>query len=173
MILDGIDLPLAFRVAPGDCLAFSGAGGKTTAIFALARALPPPVLVTTTTHLGTNQLHLADRVVRIDEPTQVSQELSAITDQVVLVVSTDEAEGRVSAPRDALQEISSFARGKGITLLIEADGSRLRPLKAPGDHEPAIPSFLLPTAAMQPPISGNASGLAIVSSISSASSFTK
>lgn len=142
MILESIALPLAFRVDPGDCLAFSGAGGKTTAIFALARALPPPVLVTTTTHLGVHQLALADRVVRISESTQLSQELVDITNQVILVLGIEEVEGRVTGPGQLLQELSSFARSRDITLLIEADGSRLRPLKAPGDHEPVIPAFV-------------------------------
>ncbi len=40
-----------FRISTS--VAFVGAGGKTTAMFQLARELTPPVIVTTTTHLGT------------------------------------------------------------------------------------------------------------------------
>jgi hypothetical protein len=45
----------------GNGIAFVGAGGKTTALFQLAWELPPPVIVSATTHLGVWQIPLADR----------------------------------------------------------------------------------------------------------------
>jgi molybdenum cofactor cytidylyltransferase len=38
--------------------------------------------------------------------------------------------------------VREFVRSRGKFLLIEADGSRQRPLKAPADHEPVIPDFV-------------------------------
>jgi len=40
-----------------------------------------------------------------------------------------------------LDDIYRYAQEKELPLLIEADGSRRKPLKAPGDNEPVIPSF--------------------------------
>ena len=48
-------------------LAFVGAGGKTTAMFHLARELDAPVIVTTTTHLAVEQIQLADRHIILEK----------------------------------------------------------------------------------------------------------
>ena len=56
-----MDLAQALRANRTSRIALVGAGGKTTALFQVARQLDPPVLVTTTTHLGVWQLALADR----------------------------------------------------------------------------------------------------------------
>ncbi|MBK7455623.1 MAG: hypothetical protein IPJ46_18430 [Anaerolineales bacterium] len=50
----------ALRLKTPQSVSFSGAGGKTTAIFQLAREFPQAI-VTATTHLGTWQTSLADR----------------------------------------------------------------------------------------------------------------
>ena len=42
-------------------VAFTGAGGKSTAMFQLAKQLSQPVIVTATTHLGVWQIPLADK----------------------------------------------------------------------------------------------------------------
>src|SRR5512138_822952 len=53
----------ALRVSLSPIVAFTGAGGKTTALFQLARALSKnsPVIVTASSHLGTWQVSLADQ----------------------------------------------------------------------------------------------------------------
>ena len=50
-----MNLNHALRLTPIPCLALVGAGGKTTALFQLARELEPPVIVTATAHLATSQ----------------------------------------------------------------------------------------------------------------------
>jgi hypothetical protein len=50
----------ALRLSQAPCLALVGAGGKSTALFELARQFPPPVLLSTTTHLAIEQAALAD-----------------------------------------------------------------------------------------------------------------
>ena len=53
----------ALRVKSAHSIAFIGSGGKTTAIFQLARQLKPPVIVTATTHLGAWQVSMAGRLI--------------------------------------------------------------------------------------------------------------
>src|SRR4026209_1022009 len=54
-------LAKALRTGSSPCVAFIGAGGKTTALFQLARQLPAPVIVTATSHLGIWQSPFADK----------------------------------------------------------------------------------------------------------------
>src|SRR5688572_11822966 len=53
-------LSKALRTSRTDAIAFVGAGGKTTAMFQLARELNRPVLVTATSQLAAAQTALAD-----------------------------------------------------------------------------------------------------------------
>jgi molybdenum cofactor cytidylyltransferase len=138
-----MNLKQALRVDSGNCIAFSGSGGKTTAIFILARQLEPPVLVTTTTHLGFDQLSLADQILEVDSSTSIEELIDHLAVGVVVLRGKEEEAERVAGiPENKLEEVHRFAQTRGITLLIEADGSRLRPLKAPAHHEPVIPSFV-------------------------------
>jgi hypothetical protein len=56
-----LSLAQALRVNSSPRLAFIGAGGKTTAMFQLARQLPAPVIVSATSHLGAWQTPWADQ----------------------------------------------------------------------------------------------------------------
>ena len=60
-----IELKRALRVKEAEQVAFVGAGGKTAAIFQLARQLEGPVLVTTSTHFAVNQLGMGDGHIEI------------------------------------------------------------------------------------------------------------
>ncbi len=138
-----MNLKQATRIAPGECIAFSGAGGKTTALFILARELNTPVLVTTTTHFGLDQLTLADKNMRVDASTDIGEIFEILQDGVLLLRGAETAENKVAGiPDDKLEEIYFASREREITLLIEADGSRQLPLKAPASHEPQIPPFV-------------------------------
>jgi molybdenum cofactor cytidylyltransferase len=138
-----MNLKRAWRVEPGQCIAFSGSGGKTTAIFILARQLEPPVFVTTTTHLSLAQLSLADQILKVDESTNIEELFNNLAAGVVVLRGEEEETERVSGiSENKLEEVHRLARHRGITLLIEADGSRQRPLKAPAPHEPVIPSYV-------------------------------
>lgn len=120
-------------------ISFVGAGGKTTAIFQLARELPQPVLVTSTTHLGAWQLPLADHHI-------VAQKISDIDQRefhgVTLITDSIQGERVAGVNKDILYWLCAYAKTyNNHTLLIEADGSRQKALKAPDEHEPAIPEF--------------------------------
>lgn len=143
----GLSLARALRLTPpaqlagqpAGVVAFAGAGGKTTAIFQLAHELPAPVIITTTTHFGAWQASLADRHVILSR-NELGGDLMA--HGVTLVTGPKTNDQRLAAPGDtSALWLHDVARSRGITMLIEADGARQKPLKAPADHEPAIPPF--------------------------------
>ena len=127
-----------FDADKGKVIAFVGAGGKTTAVFQLARELPQPVLVTTTTHLGAWQIPLADHHIIVHQISDIDHyEFHDVT----LITDSIQADRVVSIKQDILCWLCAFTKTHAIKLLIEADGSRQKALKAPDKHEPAIPDF--------------------------------
>ena len=139
-----LTLSQALRLSPAPCLALVGGGGKTTALFQIARQLRPPVLVTSTTHLAKDQLNLADRHIIVQNPEDLELiEAYLDSEEVVLVTgSLHEAERTSGVDATGLEHMFSITKARSIPMLIEADGSRQQPLKAPADHEPAIPPFV-------------------------------
>jgi molybdenum cofactor cytidylyltransferase len=122
-------------------IAIVGGGGKTTALFQLAHQLQGHIWISTTTHLGTDQLVFADRhfiVQRVDEENIAHW----LRQKVTLLTGDFTPDDRVRGPGDdLLQQLYQVAGEKKISLLVEADGSRSRPLKAPGVNEPPIPAW--------------------------------
>lgn len=117
-----------------------GAGGKTTALFQLARQLTdkPAVFVTATTHLGVWQTQLADHHIIA----QSVEDCKTLPESGV-ILTTGVLDGDRTKPIDdtVLYWLREKSKEMDIPLLIEADGSRQKPLKAPADHEPPIPTF--------------------------------
>lgn len=139
----------ALRLDNTTRLAIVGAGGKTSAIFALAKALKQrkplagPVLLTTTTHLAVEQCARADTHFQIQYPDEVAQFARQLTAGVVLFTGTSINVGRISGPStETLEAIFRLAEARGWPVLVEADGARLLPLKAPAEHEPPIPGWV-------------------------------
>lgn len=132
-----LTLARALRMEPADCVAFIGAGGKTTAMFKLARELPAAI-VTAATHLGVWQTSLADRHIATDEDA-----IETIADFQGVLLVTGEADGERTKPvsEELLRRLHEHCKARSIPLLIEADGSRQKPLKAWAEHEPPIPAF--------------------------------
>ncbi|MBI5932264.1 MAG: putative selenium-dependent hydroxylase accessory protein YqeC [Chloroflexi bacterium] len=119
-------------------IAFVGAGGKTTAMFQLARELGTRVIVTATTHLGAWQIPLADRHVIAESPAEVGE----IPDGVTLVTGKIVEDRTSPVNPSVLYWLHEDVKNSRIPLLIEADGARQKPLKAPAAHEPPIPDFV-------------------------------
>lgn len=117
-----------------------GAGGKTTALFQLARQLTdkPAVFITATTHLGVWQTQLADHHIIA----QSVEDCKTLPESGV-ILTTGVLDGDRTKPIDdtVLNWLREKSKEMDIPLLIEADGSRQKPLKAPADHEPPIPTF--------------------------------
>ncbi len=144
--------PLLPSAERGTVIALVGAGGKTRALFGLAEefsAAGHDVVMTTTTH--------------IFDP---RRERGRPFDQVVLEPAWTEPPGTKTPDQDAFAEAAvQPGRGRRIVLassevpalgklrgvhpawigmlagfvLVEADGARCLPVKAPGPHEPVIP----------------------------------
>lgn len=123
-------------------IAFVGAGGKTTAMFSLARQLPSLVVCLNTAHLAVEQAKMADHhVIAVGEAT-ILEAFERIRSGVVLFTGAVTDRGRLAGVSpDAVEIIKSCADDYDLPVLVEADGSRLLPLKAPAEHEPPIPAW--------------------------------
>jgi molybdenum cofactor cytidylyltransferase len=138
-----LKLSHALRVDSHSKLAFTGAGGKTAAMFQLARQLPPPVLAAATTHLALHQLDLADRHFTITSPEDCHHVEEEDLAGVTLFTGPNQQDGRTSGlDEHCMFILNEIADKQGLPLLVEADGSRQRPVKAPAPHEPAVPHFV-------------------------------
>jgi molybdenum cofactor cytidylyltransferase len=138
-----MQLAPALRLTPTSSVAFVGAGGKTSALFRAARELAPAVL-TTTTHLGDWQVAEADRHFVWPENTPLPALESALGGGLTLVTGPLDAASQryhgLTIPQiHQLHEVCGY---HALPLLIEADGARQKPLKAPAAHEPVIPEWV-------------------------------
>jgi molybdenum cofactor cytidylyltransferase len=124
----------------GRSVAFVGAGGKTTAIFQLARESPSPVWIAASTHLGAWQPGQADTHVVIESDRErVPSDGGKVT---ILTGPLGADERFVPLSFRMLRTLWEASGASGRLFLIEADGSRQKPLKAPAPHEPPIPDFV-------------------------------
>jgi molybdenum cofactor cytidylyltransferase len=135
----------AFRLPDLPRLALVGAGGKSSACFWLARELVEThgtVIVTTSTHLGTWQVRTGNAHLVIREE-QAIEHFAALPEGIVVITGEQqEAERYAGLDGNALAGLMRLAEQQRLPLLIEADGARMLPLKAPAVHEPAIPGFV-------------------------------
>jgi len=129
-------LASALGVAAGEVVAFVGAGGKTSALFRLADEIAAAggrVVTTTTTRLAASEMRRAPAHVRR------AQDLPGALASARHVLFT----GGLDAATDKALGVDPAAlcalRLPGVTLLVEADGSRRLPFKAPAEHEPVVP----------------------------------
>jgi molybdenum cofactor cytidylyltransferase len=140
----------ALRYSAPSCMAFVGAGGKTSAMFTTGRELLSTnpdqapiktVFATTTTHLGAWQAKLGDHLIFGDSTGAISQ-LSANIPEGLVILAGGECNDQLEGIKPhLLAEVYKLVKIKSLPLLIEADGAKLRPLKAPASHEPVIPDF--------------------------------
>ena len=132
-----MQLSRALRLQTPHIVSFTGAGGKTTAMFQLAHEYPQ-ALVTATTHLGAWQTTLADHHIIA---TKLS-DLEKIPSQGVTLITGEIENGRTKpVNQDILDCLRAVSKKLQVPLLIESDGSRQKSIKAPANHEPPIPEF--------------------------------
>ena len=140
----------ALNVHRGETVSFVGGGGKTTAMFRLGRELAGlgwRVITTTTTMIAPPELRPGEELVLASDQAQAERQTQLAWDRSKLITL---ATGRLSAaekltgiPPCWVPRLASLAD----TVLIEADGARMRPFKAPAAHEPVVPdttSLLIP-----------------------------
>jgi len=184
-----ISLAQAFDLGATELIAFTGGGGKTSLMIALSQELSGGVIVTTTTRLGLSQLQLVPEVIMFfaDEPrrsTEGQTRSAGITGRLELNRKISESLEHGGRCLVVGEQMGEKVRGIPVDLpgqllilekvdfvLVEADGSRGLPCKAPGPHEPVIPpeaTIVVPTIgidAVGKPLSKIAHRPELVSSI--------
>ncbi|MFN8488651.1 MAG: selenium cofactor biosynthesis protein YqeC [Caldilineaceae bacterium] len=150
-LLDNLQLTLN-PTAP-DVVAFVGGGGKTSSLCRLAQEIVDTgrrVLMTVTTHLGPEQLQRAPAYVIAEQGRLPLAEVeSALAAHRCCLIIGGLGEPRVRGVAPAfVDQLVTHAKALDVAaIVVEADGSRGLPFKAPADHEPAVPastSLLVP-----------------------------
>jgi molybdenum cofactor cytidylyltransferase len=133
-----MDLTRALRITRGAVVTFTGAGGKTTAMIRLGRELAAAgmrVVATTTTRLGMDELDRFPRVVVNPTPAMLAAALQE-TSPVLVVAGQAPAEAKAMGLEP--EQVAALSEVADV-VLVEGDGSRRLPLKAPGPGEPVVP----------------------------------
>jgi molybdenum cofactor cytidylyltransferase len=148
---NGITLADALRVAPGAVVSFVGGGGKTTAMFRLADELTADglrVVTTTSTHIAEDQIQLSPAYITPEGLASLGKCLDRHGQ--CLVAGLPDGKGRVfNISPEVILDLKK--RPDVDCILIEADGSKSRPFKAPASHEPVvldITTILVPVVGM-------------------------
>ncbi|HEX2907106.1 MAG TPA: selenium cofactor biosynthesis protein YqeC [Phototrophicaceae bacterium] len=144
-------LQRAFDINPGDVVAFVGAGGKTSTLLALGYELAEAglrVLATTTTRISDDQLNLMPYAARLD--TSMRAVSMALNEHRFVFLYDQIRQNKVyGATCELIPNLLDSVDSD--VLLIEADGARGLPLKAPKAHEPVIPAettLVVPVASL-------------------------
>ena len=131
----------AFGISAGDVVAFVGAGGKSSAILAVSEELTREgmgVLIAPTTKMFLDEAHKVGPLVTSTGQTRLTEKIEAALADSRAVVAGSEllSKERIGGVDPAW--IPTFQKLADVTL-VEADGSRRRPLKGTADHEPLVP----------------------------------
>lgn len=132
--------PLANQLGLGEreLVSLVGGGGKSTMLFALGNGLASQgrrVVLTTTTKMSRDQALSAPTVCW-----SASEVGAAFGKPGPLMLVADIDDHKISgAPPEVVDHL--FEASDADYIIVEADGSRGRPLKAPGPHEPVVPSL--------------------------------
>jgi molybdenum cofactor cytidylyltransferase len=138
-----VKLTDALGMTADEIVALVGGGGKTTAMFRLAREVVAnggSVITTTTTRIFGAQIALAPAHVPAADLTRERVAAALAVHRHVLVIGpTDAGSGKAEGVSlDLFRRLRAWF--PGVCLLNEADGSRMRPFKAPAAYEPVIPA---------------------------------
>lgn len=134
LALDAVAMPV---------VAIVGGGGKTTLLYRLGReaaAAGRRVVLAGTTRFTPAPAALMPPLVTADDLALPTELRAALRDSAVVVASTGpEPQGRFGALAPETADAIALLPGLGL-LALEADGSKMRPFKAPAEHEPVIPA---------------------------------
>jgi probable selenium-dependent hydroxylase accessory protein YqeC len=124
-------------------IAITGAGGKTSLLYALAQEISSKglkVVTTTTTKIFPPHPDQSPRLILLSEDPQLLRlpEVFALVHHVTVGAGIISSTGKIAGLDDeALRTCLRFADH----LLVEADGAAGRPVKAPEEWEPVIPAM--------------------------------
>ncbi len=117
------DIKKCFDIIGGDTVSVVGAGGKTSLIFYLANKVEGKVIVTTSTKMK----YPNDYRVIIDEKINFNAESE------IIVTAKEVIDNKITKVNEYI-----FINDMIDYTFIEADGSKMKPLKGWGSHEPVI-----------------------------------
>ena len=131
----------ALGIEGGEVVAFVGAGGKSSAILQAADELKEEgvkVLVAPTTKMFVSEAERVGRILTSEDRDELCREAAEVlsVEGVAVAGSSILSGGRVGGVEPAW--VPGLAPEDGVTL-VEADGSRRRPLKGTAEHEPFLP----------------------------------
>jgi molybdenum cofactor cytidylyltransferase len=141
---EAMQLTQAFGIRDKEVVALVGGGGKTTTMLRLADELVTQgkrVVVTTTTRIFAAQIRLAPYHLFARDAAQALREVQAALPMhpCVLVIGAASGDGKAFGIEPAWID-ALIALDDVDAVLVEADGSRMRPFKAPAEHEPVLAS---------------------------------
>jgi molybdenum cofactor cytidylyltransferase len=151
-----MNLTTALRVRPHELITLTGSGGKTTLMFGLAAELAAAgrrVVTTMTTRILVGQVARAPVSLVLGASSEPPDGLPALLADHGHVLLT----GELAVEQDKVQGIAPelvnriAAHPAVDAVIVEGDGSRRLPLKAPAAHEPVVPSgttLLVPMAGL-------------------------
>ncbi len=128
-LLDALCLP-----SRGALVSIVGGGGKSALLFALGEKLQDRVVLSTTTRIFEAQRSRARESVSIDSAR--FEDVWPKSETGLLVIGRVEGDKAHGVPPD--EPARWLARNDVDHVVVEADGSRMRPAKAPAEHEPVI-----------------------------------
>jgi len=136
-----IDEVLDIRSTHNELICFVGAGGKTTTLFKLARELKHPekkVLVTTTTAIFYPDESDYDEI--IVDRLKDSRMFNTVKEGCIIVFAREVSPENklMGIDREFIEEL--YKKKLFHYILVEGDGSKRKPIKAPAFHEPVIPN---------------------------------
>jgi molybdenum cofactor cytidylyltransferase len=140
-----MDLISAFRLHTKDVVALTGGGGKTALMFRLADELVAAgrhVVTTMTTRIFVSQMARAPVCLALHgESTLLAQLPEALSEHGHVLVAGGAAVEPDKAAGVTPEFVDRLAGHPAVgAVLVEADGARRRPFKAPAAHEPVIPA---------------------------------
>ncbi|WP_213951019.1 selenium cofactor biosynthesis protein YqeC [Tepidanaerobacter syntrophicus] len=127
-----------------EVISLVGAGGKTSFMYALASELSllqRKVLITTTTHLKKPTEKTYELMILENCPKKAAAKINQIfnTSNITLWADKEVSDGKICGlPPESVDIVADMNIADNI--LIEADGAKGLPIKAPASYEPVIPT---------------------------------
>ena len=139
-----MELYRALEVSHGSIVAFTGAGGKSSAILTIAEELThegsegTKVLVVPTTKMFLDEVQGVGAVVTSEGPDRLRKKVEQALAGSGGVVAGSELLSKQRVGGVNPEWVAPLSKLADVTL-VEADGSRRRPLKGTAEHEPLLP----------------------------------